>query len=61
MIYYIVYAIYTFSGYHVYYLTDISANIIHWTNARLMLAHRLRRWTNITPALIQRAVLAGIA
>ena len=26
-----------------------------------MLAHRLRRWTNIKPALAQRLVLAGHA
>ena len=25
----------------------------HWTNAGLMLVHRLRRWTNIKPALSQ--------
>ena len=27
------------------------ANRRHWTNAGLMLAHRLRRWLNIKPAL----------
>ena len=25
-----------------------------------MLAHRLRRWANISPALVQRPVFAGI-
>ena len=32
---------------------------LHWHNAGLMLAHRLRRWPNITPALCQCPVFAG--
>ena len=32
-----------------------------WPNAGLMLAHRLRRWANIIPALGPRVVEAGIA
>ena len=28
-------------------------------NARLLLAHRLRRWANINPALVHRIVSAG--
>ena len=30
-----------------------------WPNAGLMLAHRLRRWPSIKPALVQRFVFAG--
>ena len=35
------------------------ANTTPWINAGFMLAHRLRRWTNIKPALVQGVVLAG--
>ena len=35
------------------------ANTTRWPNAGLMLAHRLRRWANIKPALGQRVVFAG--
>ena len=35
------------------YLYYFPANTTPWTNAGLMLAHRLRRWTNIKPALVQ--------
>ena len=35
------------------------ANTRRWTNAGLMLAHRLRRWPNISPALIQSFVSTG--
>ena len=31
-----------------------------WSNAVLMLGHRLRRWTNIETALSQRLVLTGM-
>ena len=31
-----------------------------WANAGLMLAQRLRRWTSIKPALVQRPAFAGI-
>ena len=37
---------------------DIS-NTTRWLNAGLMLAHRLRRWANISPALDQRVVFVG--
>ena len=30
-----------------------------WTNAILMLAHRLRRWSNIKIALVQSFMFAG--
>ena len=40
-----------------WYLTE---NTARWTNAGLKLVHRLRRWTNIKPALVQRIVFAGI-
>ena len=36
------------------------ANTIHWPNAGLMLARRLRRRPNINPALGQYIVFAGI-
>ena len=35
------------------------ANTRHWPNAGSMLAHRLRRWSNIDPALGQCLVFAG--
>ena len=31
----------------------------HWTNAGLMLAHRLQRWANINPTLVQ-SLFTGI-
>ena len=31
----------------------------HWPNDGLMLAHRLRRWPSIKPAVVQRFVFAG--
>ena len=31
-----------------------------WSNANLLLAHRLRRWANSKPALDQRLMFAGI-
>ena len=37
-----------------------TANTRRRPNAGLMLAHRLRRWANISPALGQRLVLLGI-
>ena len=40
--------------YTVIYFTSI------WTNAGLMLAQRRRRWSNISPALGQRVVFAGL-
>ena len=36
-----------------------SANTGHWPIAGLMLVHRLRRWSNINPALFQRHVFSG--
>ena len=30
----------------------VPRNTRHWLNARLMLAHRQRRWPNINPALV---------
>ena len=38
----------------------IPANTRHWTNAGLMLAQRRRRWDNISPALVQCLVFAGM-
>ena len=38
----------------------IPTNTIRWPNAGLMLAQRRRRWANISPALGQRVVFAGI-
>ena len=38
----------------------IPANTTRWPNAGLMLAHRLRRWASINPALGQCLVFAGI-
>ena len=37
-----------------------SANTTRSPNAGLMLAHRLRRWTSISPALSERVVIAGV-
>ena len=34
-------------------------NTRRWPNAGLMLAHRMRRWPSIKPALVQRFVFAG--
>ena len=36
--------------------TNTSANTRRWLNVRLMLAHRLRRWTNINSTLGQHIV-----
>ena len=36
------------------------ANTINWTKASFMLAQRLRRCTNINPALVQRLVFLGV-
>ena len=36
-----------------------SANTRRWTNAGLMLGHRLRRWPNINTTLVRRLVFAG--
>ena len=38
----------------------IPANTRHSPNAGLMLAQRLRRWSNINPALGDRLVIAGL-
>ena len=38
----------------------VPADTTRWPNAGLMLAHRLRRWANINPALGQRVVFAGV-
>ena len=40
-------------------LQGYTANTRHSTNAGLMLAQHLRRWTNIKPTLVQRLVLTG--
>ena len=34
-------------------------NMGRWPDAGLMLAHRLRRWPNINPALGERLVFGG--
>ena len=39
--------------------SEFPANTRRWSNAGLMLAHRLRRWANISPALGQRLVFTG--
>ena len=36
------------------------ANTRRWTSGGLMLGHRLRRWTNIKPPLVQRLVFAWV-
>ena len=41
-------------------LATLPAETMPWTDASLMLAHRLRRWTNIKPAFDQRLVFAGL-
>ena len=38
----------------------VPANTRQWINAGLMLAQRLRRWPNISPALVQCLVLARV-
>ena len=38
----------------------VPANTRHWTNAGLLLAQHLRHWPNISPALVQCLVLAGV-
>ena len=39
----------------------VPANTIRSPNVDSMLAHRLRRWANIEPALSERLVIAGIS
>ena len=39
---------------------EITANRRLWPNVGIMLAHRLRRWSNIMPTVGQRLVFAGI-
>ena len=41
--------------------TIFPAKTRRWPNGRLILAHRLRRWANISPTLGQHLVCAGIA
>ena len=43
-----------------FYTRKIPTDTRRLTNAGSMFAHRLRRWTNIKPALVQRLVFAGI-
>ena len=38
----------------------VPANTRCWPNAGPILAHRLRRWPSIKPALVQRLVFAGL-
>ena len=38
---------------------DRPENMRRWTNAALMLAHRLRRWPNIKPTLVQCLMFVG--
>ena len=38
--------------------SGILVNTIHWTNVGLMFVHRLRRWTNIKPTLVQCIMFA---
>ena len=40
-------------------LPHYPANMRCWLNAGLLLAHRLRRWTNSKPTLGQRLIFAG--
>ena len=42
------------------FMNGLPANTRRLPNAGLMLAHRLRRWANISPALDERVVLAGL-
>ena len=41
-------------------LSTLPANTRRWTNAGPMLAHCLRRWPSIKPALVQRLMFAGL-
>ena len=43
------------------YASNNPANTTRCPNAGLMLPHRLRRWGNISPALGQRVVFAGLS
>ena len=43
-----------------FYAAANPANTGRSTNAGLMLAHRLRRWANIKPALVYRPLFAGL-
>ena len=38
----------------------VRANMRHWPNVDLLLAHRLRRWPNSKPTLGQRLMFAGV-
>ena len=40
---------------------DHRAALTHYTNAGLMLVHRLRRWPNIKPTLAETSVATGIS
>ena len=42
-----------------YIIRSWSAKRRRLTNAYLMLAHRLRRWANIKPELVNRVTFAG--
>ena len=43
-----------------YCLQDFRTDTRRLINVGLMLVHRLRRWTNVKPTLIQRLVSAGL-
>ena len=51
---------------HRYVMNDLHNNRVDPANTKrsasagVMLAHRLRRWPNIMPALVQRVVLPGV-
>ena len=40
-------------------LDVVPANTTHWTKVGLMLSHRLRRWPNIKPTLVQCVLFTG--
>ena len=42
------------------YCIRLPANTRRCTNVGLMLAHRLRRWLNINPTLVQRLEFVGL-
>ena len=44
---------------YAFYIGPYPANTRRWPNIELMLVHRLRRWTNISPTFDQRLVFAG--
>ena len=43
-----------------HWMNVFPANTRHWTNVGSMLVHRLRRYSNITPKLVQCLLFAGL-